>query len=123
MTTKTELFEPIDYRTWKSNPKAFSQKLGQSFRETGFAVIDRHGMDEAVLDRGLAAGKAFFALPEGQKRKYYDPSNGGQRGYTPFKTEIAKGAKNHDLKEFWHVARELPKGHKYAAIMGENLYP
>ena len=68
MTTKTDLFKPIDYRTWKTDPKGFSQKLGQSFRETGFAVISSHGMDEKALDPGVDAGKAFFALPEAAKK-------------------------------------------------------
>jgi isopenicillin N synthase-like dioxygenase len=123
MATQTDLFKPIDYRSWKTDPKGFAQKLGGSFRETGFAVIGHHGMDQGVLDRGVDTGKAFFALPEATKKSYFIPGGGGQRAYTPFKTEIAKGAANHDLKEFWHVARELPPGHQFAAIMGQNLYP
>src|SRR5262249_35114845 len=66
--------------------------------------------------------KKFFALPDETKRKYYIPGGGGQRAYTPFATEVAKGAKAKDLKEFWHVGRELPKGHKFSSIMGDNLY-
>ena len=123
MATQTDLFKPIDYRTWRTDPQGFAEKLGQSFRETGFGVIGHHAMDQAVLDRGVDAGKAFFALPEAIKTAYRIPGGGGQRAYTPFKTEIAKGAANHDLKEFWHVARELAPGHPYAAIMGQNLYP
>ena len=123
MATQTDLFKPIDYRTWQTDPKGFSQKLGRSFRETGFGVIGHHGMDQSVLDHGVDAGKAFFALPEATKKSYFIPGGGGQRAYTPFRTEIAKGAANHDLKEFWHVARELPPQHKYAAIMGGNIYP
>jgi isopenicillin N synthase-like dioxygenase len=123
MATRTDLFKPIDYRIWKSDPKGFAEKLGQSFRETGFAVIGHHGLDQGVLDRGLEAGKAFFALPEATKTSYVIPGGAGQRAYTPFRTEIAKGAASHDLKEFWHVARELPPGHRYAATMGQNLYP
>ena len=38
------------------------------------------------------------------------PGGGGARGYTPFGIETAKGAKAHDLKEFWHVGRDLPAG-------------
>ena len=48
---------------------------------------------------------------------------GGARGYTPFKTEIAKGASAVDLKEFWHVGRELPAGHHYADKMSPNVWP
>ncbi|MEP7209742.1 MAG: 2OG-Fe(II) oxygenase family protein [Alphaproteobacteria bacterium] len=123
MIKQANLFKPIDFRSWRSDPRAFAATLGASFRETGFAVIDHHPMDQAALDAGLEAGKAFFALPEATKQSYFIPGGGGQRGYTPFRTEIAKGAANHDLKEFWHVGRELPPGHTYASIMEQNLYP
>ncbi|HVY88042.1 MAG TPA: 2OG-Fe(II) oxygenase family protein [Hyphomonadaceae bacterium] len=120
--TTTSIFEPIPWSLWKKDPKAFSDRLGASFRETGFAVINQLPIDQAVIDRGIDAGKKFFALPDEIKRKYFIPGGGGQRAYTPFATEVAKGAKAKDLKEFWHVARELPKDHKYAEIMGQNLY-
>jgi len=122
MSTTTSPFEPISYTLWKADPKAFADRLGASFRETGFAVINDHPIDQAVINRGIDAGKQFFALPDTTKRAYHVPGGGGQRGYTPFATEIAKGAKAKDLKEFWHVARELPKGHKFSDIMGDNLY-
>ena len=122
MTTATSLFEPISYTLWKQDPKAFAERLGQSFRETGFAVINDHPISQEVIDKGVGAGKKFFALPEETKRSYFIPGGGGQRAYTPFATEVAKGAKAKDLKEFWHVAREIPRDHKYADLMGANLY-
>ncbi|MEQ1609508.1 MAG: 2-oxoglutarate and iron-dependent oxygenase domain-containing protein [Hyphomonadaceae bacterium] len=122
MTATTSLFEAISYMLWKSDPKAFAERLGASFRETGFAVIKDHPVDQAVINRGVEAGKQFFALPDAAKRAYCIPGGGGQRGYTPFATEVAKGAKAKDLKEFWHVARELPEGHRFSDIMSPNLY-
>lgn len=121
-TTTAGLFEPISFKLWKQDPKAFSDRLGLSFRETGFAVINDHPIDQAVIDRGVDAGKRFFALPDETKSGYFIPGGGGQRAYTPFATEIAKGAKAKDLKEFWHVGREIPRDHKYADIMGANVY-
>ena len=122
MTTTTGLFEPISYKLWTQDPKAFAERLGQGFRETGFAVISDHPIEQAVIDAGVGAGKKFFALPDETKRGYFIPGGGGQRAYTPFATEVAKGAKAKDLKEFWHVARELSRDHKYAGLMGANLY-
>ena len=121
-TTTASLFEPISFKLWKTDPKAFSDRLGASIRETGFAVINDHPIDQGVIDRGVDAGKTFFALPDATKRGYFIPDGGGQRAYTPFATEVAKGAKAKDLKEFWHVGRELPRDHKYADIMGQNIY-
>ena len=122
MTTTMSRFEPISYNLWKQDPKAFAERLGQSFRETGFAVISDHPIDQSVIDAGVSAGKTFFALPDEAKRGYFIPGGGGQRAYTPFATEVAKGAKAKDLKEFWHVGRELPRDHRYAGLMGANHY-
>src|SRR5690606_26524331 len=35
----------------------------------------------------------------------------------------AKGAKYFDLKEFWHIGREIPAGSKYRDAMPSNLWP
>ncbi|MBC7521237.1 MAG: isopenicillin N synthase family oxygenase, partial [Sandarakinorhabdus sp.] len=40
-----------------------------------------------------------------------------------FGVEAAKGAAQSDLKEFWHVGRDLPPGHKFAGIMPPNVWP
>ena len=48
---------------------------------------------------------------------------GGARGYTPFGVETAKGARHFDLKEFWHIGREIPRDSKYAGDMAPNLWP
>jgi len=101
----------------------FDADLGASFERYGFAVICDHGLAPDLIDGALACTKAFFALPEASKRRYFVPGGAGQRGYTPFGRETAKGAVAHDLKEFWHVGRELPLEHPYRAAMPDNLWP
>jgi len=102
---------------------SFSQAIGDSFRDYGFALVKDHGIHSALIAQGWALTAEFFALPEAEKRSYFIPGQGGARGYTPFKTEIAKGASAHDLKEFWHVGRDLPEGHPLAASMAPNIWP
>ncbi len=97
--------------------------MGESYRRYGFAVIADHGLDQALINRALAAVKAFFALPEETKRAYFIAGGGGQRGYTPFGTEAAKGASAVDLKEFWHIGRELPDAHPHRQVMAANIWP
>jgi len=104
------------------NPDAFAQELGRSFEEYGFAVIADHGIPQELIDRAEEKAKAFFALPEDVK-KNYALGSGGARGYTPFGIETAKGHKAHDLKEFWHVGRELTAGHAFRDIMADNVWP
>jgi isopenicillin N synthase-like dioxygenase len=112
---------PVSYTQSETDPEGFARALGKSFRETGFAVVSDHPVDQMVIDRALADTKAFFALPEAAKRQYFDDTNGGQRGYTPFASENAKGAKAKDLKEFWHLGRALPEGHPSRAVMADNV--
>ncbi len=106
-----------------ADPAGFARALGASFERFGFAVVADHGIDQALIDRAWDYTQQFFALTEEEKRQYYTAAGGGQRGYTPFKTEIAKGASVVDLKEFWHVGRELAAGHLYADVMPPNIWP
>jgi isopenicillin N synthase-like dioxygenase len=107
----------------QADPQGFAQAFGQSFQRFGFAVVRDHGVPQPLIDRAWAMTAAFFALDEDEKRGYFIPGQGGARGYTPFKTEIAKGATHVDLKEFWHVGRELPAGHRFEAGMPPNVWP
>ena len=102
---------------------SIADELGRSFREYGFAVIRDHGIPQDLIDRAEALSKEFFALPAEVKKAYHIPGGGGARGYTPFGTEKAKDAKVHDLKEFWHVGRELPEGHELSEYMADNVWP
>ena len=113
-------FDPISFRTWSEDKAGFSAAIGQSFRETGFAVITEHGLDQTMIETAIAKAKAFFALPDDTKHAYYDKPNGGQRGYTPFGTENAKGRKAADLKEFWHTGRAGKPGSAHANSMKET---
>ena len=105
------------------DPQGFAEKLGRSFEDYGFAIIADHGIPDELIHRAEEKAKAFFALPEDVKRKYLIPGGGGARGYTPFGIETAKGNKAHDLKEFWHVGRDLPQGHAFRDHMPDNLWP
>jgi isopenicillin N synthase-like dioxygenase len=103
--------------------ESIAAELGRSFQEYGFAVIRDHGIPQELIDRAEEMSKEFFALPEDVKKAYHIPGGGGARGYTPFGTEKAKDANVHDLKEFWHVGRELPEGHPLAEYMADNVWP
>ena len=106
-----------------ADPEGFAQAFGRSFQRFGFAMVADHGVPQGLIDRAWAMTKAFFDLPEAEKRAYFVEGGGGARGYTPFKTEIAKGAQYVDLKEFWHVGRELAKGHRFEKDMAPNIWP
>ena len=81
----------------------FSKELGNSFNQTGFAIIQNHDLNKLKTDLLYDAIKAFFSLDEENKIKYYFPNLYGQRGYVVKGQEHAKGSKKGDLKEFFHI--------------------
>ena len=113
----------LDMATQDADPDAFAAQLGESFERFGFAMVSNHGVPDDVVERAWAMTKAFFDLPEDEKRACFREGGGGARGYTPFKTEIAKGATHVDLKEFWHVGRELAAEHRFEKFMSPNVWP
>ena len=113
----------LDIRRYDGDRDAFVAELGAAYREWGFAGIRNHGIPQALIDEAYRVFAAFFALPEEVKRKYHVPGGGGARGYTPFGVETAKGALYSDLKEFWHIGREIPRDSKHADVMAPNLWP
>jgi isopenicillin N synthase-like dioxygenase len=123
VTQTPQAISPVSFTLYEADFPAFAAALGASFERFGFAVIADHGLAPARIEAALADAKALFALPETVKRRYHVPGGAGQRGYTPFGQETAKGASHFDLKEFWHVGRELPPGHPYRARMTDNLWP
>ena len=102
----TSAVAPVSFCLYSADFDAFAAALGASFERWGFAVVSDHGLDDARITTALEAAKRFFALPEAVKLRYRIRGAAGQRGYTPFGVETAKGAADFDLKEFWHVGRE-----------------
>lgn len=98
-------------------------ELGASFQCFGFAIVKDHGIDPALVAQAWQLSQQLFALPEDEKRRFHFPGLAGARGYTPYRTEIAKGASLRDLKEFWHIGRDLPRGHPLASSMPCNIWP
>lgn len=118
------ILEQVPLLSMAELPKAdFARAFGSSFQTFGFAMVRDHGMDQGLVNEGWAVARQFFALPVATKRSYDASGNGGQRGYTAFGVEIAKGASENDLKEFWHVGRDLEPGDPLAETMPPNIWP
>ena len=113
----------LDIRRYDTDRAAFVAELGAAYRQFGFCGISGHGIPLDLVDNAYDVFKRFFALPTDVKMKYHLQGTGGARGYTPFGVETAKDAKYADLKEFWHVGREIPRDSRYAGIMAPNVWP
>lgn len=119
----TSTIPTLDIRRFDADRDGFVAELGAAYRQWGFAGIRGHGIEQSLIDGAYDVFQRFFALPEETKRKYHIPGSGGARGYTPFGIETAKDSKYPDLKEFWHVGREIDRDSRYAEVMPANVWP
>lgn len=113
-----------DYTSGTSAQKqAFVDQLWTGLRDYGFIILKDHGVSTELQAKAYELLQKFYALPEATKRSYISKAGGGQRGYTAFGQEHAKDSPVMDLKEFWHVGREVSDEHPMAAHYPKNIWP
>ena len=115
----------LNFAKWSQgteNEKAeFVKELGAAYTDIGFITIRNHGFGEEVQDELYDKASEFFGLERSIKATYEIEGLAGQRGYTSFGKEHAKGNEAADLKEFWQVgqpnpAYEGPEYHKNVSV-------
>lgn len=100
---------------------AFVEKLGKAYEEVGFVAVRNHGISDELIADLYKYVKAFFNLPQEQKSAYEIPGLAGQRGYTSFGKEHAKGSDAPDLKEFFQFGQTVEDGDAVKAAYPENV--
>ena len=124
--TNTSISVPLvdldEYTSGGPARGAFVKRFGDALRTFGFVRVKNHGVDPALIARTYEHFEKLFFLPQPAKDPY-ETGKGGQRGYVSFGKEHAKNQAVGDLKEFWHVGRELPPGHRLASVYGPNVWP
>jgi len=83
----------------------FIALLGKAYEEVGFVAVKNHGIPDELIADLYKEVERFFSLPVQSKEKYKRPELAGQRGYTSFGTEHAKGYEAPDLKEFFQFGQ------------------
>ncbi|MDA0758067.1 MAG: isopenicillin N synthase family oxygenase [Bacteroidetes bacterium] len=106
----------VDLSDFLSNNKElkdeFVKKVGKAFQEIGFLSLKGHFLSKENVDDLYTQIKKFFDLPSEIKNNYEFDGFEGQRGYTSFGKEHAKGKKEGDLKEFWHFGQYIDQSDK-----------
>jgi len=92
----------------KQQKQQFIDDLSSAFHNIGFVGVVGHGIPKKLITDFYTSAKQFFSLPKDKKLKYEIPGAAGQRGYTSFGKEHAKGSNFADLKEFYQVGQEIP---------------
>ena len=107
----------------ESDKKEFIDSLFEGLKDYGFIILKDHSINHQLCQKAYELAKNYFALPESTKTKYISPSGGGQRGHTPFGKEHAKDSSFFDLKEFFHVGRDIAAAHELKSIYPDNIWP
>jgi isopenicillin N synthase-like dioxygenase len=84
----------------------FVAELGKAYEEVGFVAVANHGVSDVLIAELYKYVQQFFSLPLEKKKHYEIPGLAGQRGYTSFGREHAKGSEAPDLKEFFQYGQE-----------------
>ncbi|TLU67169.1 isopenicillin N synthase family oxygenase [Thalassotalea litorea] len=105
------MMQVVDYK----HPEA-AQQFVASLRETGFGVLKNHPIQQQLVESIYKNWQEFFDSEE--KHKFaFDPAK--QDGYfSPQISETAKGHKEKDIKEYYHV---YPWGRIPAQLKDEIL--
>jgi len=115
----------VDLNDFLSNDpnrkQKFVDEIGAAYSDIGFVALKGHFLSDELSDRLYNDVKAFYALPQETKNKYEIEGLGGQRGYTSFGKESAKGRTEGDLKEFWHFGQEITDGEVIAEKYPNNV--
>ena len=99
----------------------FVQSLGKAFEEVGFVAVTNHGIPDTLIKDLYRYVQQFFALSTEEKRVYERRDLAGQRGFTSFGREHAKGFEAPDLKEFFQYGQEVTDGDAIAATYPDNV--
>lgn len=99
----------------------FIKEIGGAFENIGFVALSGHFLSEKLVTQLYDEIKNFFALSQATKDAYEIDGIGGQRGYTSFGKEHAKGRKEGDLKEFWHFGQYVEDNPKLEEEYPDNI--
>lgn len=104
-----------------SRKQKFIKEIGAAFEDIGFVALSGHFLSDELVEQLYSEIKKFFQLPQETKDSYEIAGIGGQRGYTSFGKEHAKGRKEGDLKEFWHFGQYVEDNPKLEAEYPDNV--
>lgn len=106
--TNIPVIDLSDFRSGDAAKKQhFVQQIGNAYRKVGFVAIINHGIHKDLIEEFYCQVKSFFAMDTELKSNYEIKSLAGQRGYTSFGREHAKGSDAPDLKEFWQFGPDV----------------
>lgn len=123
----------LDIATWREGTarqrERLASRMDEALQESGFLLIENHGVPAGLRERIRAEAREFFGLPPGEKARYATPVGG--RGWIPqggeanaFYGEVADPARA-DMKESLTIGRNFRTGETETdrAWFAPNVWP
>ncbi len=104
-----------------SRKQNFVEALGKAYEEVGFVAVKNHGIADDLIADLYKYVQQFYKLPSETKLKYEKKELAGQRGYTSFGREHAKGFDAPDLKEFFQYGQTVEDSSKLKDEYPDNV--
>ena len=96
-------FPILDIRLWRRDPHAFAAELRHACHHIGFFQV-RHDVPPLLVKKASALSRAFFALPDHEKKSMSYEQSAQFRGYMSNGVENTAGKP--DLREQVEIAQE-----------------
>ena len=98
----------LDWRDNAADPEGFANRLGRVCRDTGFFLLEGHGISDDLIADTFAAADAFFALPASEKAPLDIRRTNQNRGWTPHGSENLDDTSDQvDRKEAFNIGLDL----------------
>ncbi|MEJ7913125.1 MAG: 2-oxoglutarate and iron-dependent oxygenase domain-containing protein [Chitinophagaceae bacterium] len=104
-----------------TDKQQFVQELGKAYEDVGFVAVKNHGIPDDLIAGLYQYVQQFYQLPSTTKSKYEHKELAGQRGYTSFGQEHAKGFDAPDLKEFFQYGQTVEDGDAIETEYPDNV--
>ncbi len=119
----------LNFEDFRSGDRAgFMTAFGAACRDTGFLVLDGHGLGTDLIDQTFGISRAFFAAAESEKQALSIEHSRHNRGYVGFGVERLDETKpQQDSKEAFNIGLDLsasdPRVMAGEPFRGTNLWP
>jgi isopenicillin N synthase-like dioxygenase len=107
--------------------RAVAREIRAAGCATGFFYVRNHGVPAEIMIEHLAFARAFFALPDAEKREIDIRFSNCTRGYEPMAAQVLDAGSPADAKEGFLIGNDLDADHPYVRAgvpnTGANVWP
>jgi isopenicillin N synthase-like dioxygenase len=113
----------------ESEKRRIAREIGEACRTIGFLVVTGHGVPDEVIRSTEATGRAFFDLPDAEKRRFGTKDPSIYRGYYAVETNAVAYSRDDrvappDYREIFSINRVSidPSDPYFTSPLGQRIF-